>query len=157
MAGAKCKTQIDIGFGDAVTPAPIQANFPVLLSDLPSPELMTYPFYTVIAKKLHAIALLGMTNSRVKDYYDLFIFIEKEEIDRDILARAILATFNRRGINVPEVLPVGLTAEFSNDLSRQKLWKAFLNKNELDDLDLSMVIKAITEQFLPAWSGNVDI
>jgi predicted nucleotidyltransferase component of viral defense system len=154
LAGAKCKTQIDIGFGDAVTPAPIKANFPVLLSDLPSPELMTYPFYTVIAEKLHAIALLGMTNSRVKDYYDLFIFIEKEEIDRDILAKAILATFNRRGMNVPEVLPTGLTAEFSNDQSRQKLWKAFLNKNELDDISLSTVVEAITEKFLPACSGK---
>jgi predicted nucleotidyltransferase component of viral defense system len=121
LSGAKCKTQIDIGFGDAVTPTPVELSFPVLLSDLPSPALKTYPLYTVIAEKLHAITLFGMTNSRVKDYFDLFVFIEREDIDSDILALALVATFNRRGMEVPETLPVGLTAEFANDATRQNL------------------------------------
>ena len=70
VAKARCKTQIDIGFGDAVTPGPIDAIYPVLIDDLPAPRLRTYPVYTVIAEQLHAIALLGMTNSRLKDYLD---------------------------------------------------------------------------------------
>ncbi len=118
LAGARCKTQIDIGFGDTVTPAPVVASFPVLLSDLPAPEIRTYPLYTVIAEKLHAITLLGMTNSRVKDYFDLSVIIERENIDGDILAIALVATFNRRGMEVPEDLPVGLTTEFANDPTR---------------------------------------
>jgi predicted nucleotidyltransferase component of viral defense system len=71
LAKARCKTQIDIGFGDAVTPGPVDATYPVLLGDLPAPRLRTYPVYTVVAEKLHAIALLGMTNSRMKDYLDV--------------------------------------------------------------------------------------
>lgn len=67
LAGARCRTQIDIGFGDAVTPGPVQSEYPVLLEDIPAPRLRTYPVYTVVSEKLHAIALLGMTNSRVKD------------------------------------------------------------------------------------------
>jgi len=65
IARARCKTQIDVGFGDAVTPGPVDAIFPVLIDDLPAPHLRTYPVYTVISEKLHAIALLGMTNSRL--------------------------------------------------------------------------------------------
>jgi hypothetical protein len=67
IAKARCKTQIDIGFGDAVTPGPVHSVYPVLLEDLPAPRLRAYPTYTVVAEKLHAIALLGMTNSRLKD------------------------------------------------------------------------------------------
>lgn len=73
LARARCRTQIDIGFGDAITPGPIQATYPVLISDFPAPSLRTYPVYTVVAEKLHAIALLGMTNSRLKDGSATFV------------------------------------------------------------------------------------
>lgn len=66
LAKARCKTQIDVGFGDAVTPAPVDSIYPVLLNELPAPRLRAYPTYTVIAEKLHAIAVLGMTNSRLR-------------------------------------------------------------------------------------------
>lgn len=126
LARARCKTQIDIGFGDAVTPGPIDATYPVLLDDLPAPRLRTYPVYTVVAEKLHAIALLGMTNSRVKDYLDLSVLLERETLDTDLLAQAIKATFERRGMAVPANLPVGLTDEYAHDHSRQALWQAFI-------------------------------
>ena len=67
LANARCHTQVDIGFGDAVTPGPDDAVFPVLLDDLPAPRLRTYPTYTVVAEKLHALVVLGMTNTRLKD------------------------------------------------------------------------------------------
>lgn len=140
LANARCKTQIDIGFGDAVTPGPIDANYPVLLDDLPAPRLRTYPVYTVIAEKLHATALLGMTNSRMKDYLDLSVLLERESLDIDLLAQAVKATFERRGMSVPAALPVGMTDEFANDTSRQALWQAFLKKNEVASKSLAAVV-----------------
>ena len=119
LANARCRTQIDIGFGDAVTPGPVNAVYPVLLDGLPAPRLRAYPIYTVVAEKLHAITLLGMTNSRVKDYFDLSVLLERETLDDGLLAQAIKATFVRRGMAVPAKLPVGLTDEFSGDASRQ--------------------------------------
>lgn len=136
LAGARVKTQVDVGFGDAVTPGPIRARYPVLLDGFPAPSLQTYPVYTVIAEKLHAITLLGMTNSRLKDYLDLSVLLEREALDADILATAIAATFSRRAMPVPTELPVGLSAEFALDPSRQALWRAFLNKNQLVALPL---------------------
>ena len=131
LANARCKTQIDIGFGDAVTPGPVHAVYPVLIEELPAPRLRTYPAYTVVAEKLHAIALLGMTNSRLKDYMDLSVLLDHEVLDADIPAEAIAATFVRREMQVPTELPVGLTEEFGNDPTRQAMWTAFLKKNQL--------------------------
>jgi len=131
LAKAQCKTQIDVGFGDAVVPEPVNSVYPVLLEDLPAPRLRAYPTYTVVAEKLHAIALLGMANSRLKDYFDLSILLEREVLDADLLAGAIRATFERRGMAAPAKLPVGLMGEFAQDPSRQALWQAFLKKNGL--------------------------
>ena len=143
IANARCKTQIDIGFGDAVTPGPVDATYPTLIEDLPAPRLRTYPVYTVVSEKLHAIALLGMTNSRVKDYFDLWVLLDRESLNIDTLAQAIVATFKRRGMAVPIGLPVGLTDEFAHDTSRQALWAAFLTKNELGMIPLREVLNRI--------------
>lgn len=150
LARARCKTQIDIGFGDAVTPGPVDATYPVLLDDLPAPRLRTYPVYTVVAEKLHAIALLGMTNSRVKDYLDLSVLLARETLDAETLAGAIAATFIRRGMAVPTSLPVGLTDEFSGDATRQALWHAFLKKNELAQQALPDIVSMLRMALEPA-------
>lgn len=150
LARARCKTQVDIGFGDTVTPGPVDATYPVLLSDLPAPRLRTYPVYTVVAEKLHAIALLGMTNSRMKDYLDLSVLLEREDLDSDLLAQAIKATFERHGMAVPTALPVGLTDEFVQDVSRQSLWRAFLKKNELDSEPLVAIVDRLRAAIEPA-------
>ena len=140
LARARCKTQIDVGFGDAVTPAPVDSVYPVLLGDLPAPRLRAYPTYTVIAEKLHAIALLGMTNSRLKDYFDVSVLLQRETLDTNLLAKAIKATFERRGMAAPYVLPIGLTDEFAHDASRQALWLGFLKKNELEPEPLPAIV-----------------
>lgn len=140
LAKARCKVQMDVGFGDAVTPAPVSSTYPVLLEEMPSPRLRTYPTYTVIAEKLHPIALLGMTNSRLKDYFDLSVLIERESLDLIVLKQAIQATFERRGSPLPESLPVGLTEQFAQDPTRQALWLAFLRKNELPVQALPVVV-----------------
>ncbi|MBK5915579.1 nucleotidyl transferase AbiEii/AbiGii toxin family protein [Rhodocyclus purpureus] len=150
IAKARCKTQIDIGFGDAVTPGPVDSTYPVLIDDLPAPRLRTYPVYTVVAEKLHAIALLGMANSRLKDYFDLSVLLDRETMDVETLASAITATFIRRGMAVPASLPVGLTDEFSSDVTRQALWHAFLKKNELPRQALSDIVAMLRAALEPA-------
>lgn len=97
----------------------------------PAPRLRTYPTYTVVSDKLHAIALLGMTNTRVKDYLDLSVLLDREALDVNILASAIAATFARRGMAVPTEFPMGLSDAFATDPSRQSLRLAFLKKNGL--------------------------
>jgi hypothetical protein len=150
LARARCKTQIDIGFGDAITPGPVDATYPVLIADFPPPQLRTYPVYTVVAEKLHAIVLLGMTNSRLKDYLDLWILLDREALDSGILASAIGATFNRRGTPLPTELPIGLSDEFAEDASRQALWAAFLRKNGLEAMPLGDVVGALRKRLQPA-------
>ena len=150
LAKARCKTQIDVGFGDAVTPAPVDSIYPVLLDDLPAPKLRAYPTYTVIAEKLHAIALLGMTNSRLKDYFDLSVLLERETLDTDLLGQAIKATFERRGMSMPDDVPIGLTDEFAHDASRQSLWLAFLKKNELPPDPLPGIVERLRVALAPA-------
>jgi len=140
---ARCKVQVDIGFGDAVTPSAVAATYPVLLNDLPAPKLRAYPVYTVIAEKLHAIATLGMTNTRLKDYLDLFVLLERETLQRDLLGAAIAATFERRGSQVFSLRMAGLSDEFANDLSKQKMWLALLKKNGLPTIPLATAVAAI--------------
>lgn len=150
IAKARCKTQIDIGFGDAVTPGPVHAVYPVLIVDLPAPRLRTYPVYTVVSEKLHAIALLGMTNSRLKDYLDLWVLLDREALNAHTLARAIAATFVRRGMSIPAALPIGLTDEFAIDPSRQAMWLAFLKKNQLAVTPLIEVVATLRAALGPA-------
>ncbi|CAG9167284.1 nucleotidyl transferase AbiEii/AbiGii toxin family protein [Cupriavidus pampae] len=152
LAKARCRTQIDVGFGDAVTPAPVDSVYPVLLDDMPAPRLRAYPTYTVIAEKLHAIALLGMTNTRLKDYFDLSVVLERENLDLTLLTAAIKATFERRGMAIPETLPIGLTDEFAHDVSRQALWLAFLKMNDLPPEPLPAVIARLSTALAPALS-----
>ena len=150
LARARCKVQIDVGFGDAVTPGPVDATYPVLLADFAAPQLRTYPVYTVVAEKLHAMVLLGMTNSRLKDYLDLWILLDREVLDADTLATAIAATFSRRATAFPNGLPIGLSDEFANDSSRQTLWAAFLKKNDLVAVPLSKVVLTLRAKLQPA-------
>jgi len=157
LAKARCKTQVDIGFGDAVTPGPILADYPVLISGFPAPRLRTYPVYTVVSEKLHAIALLGMTNTRLKDYLDLSVLLGRESLNPNTLAQAIAATFIRRGMVVPSAPPVGLTDEFANDESRQKLWQSFLKKNELAITPLPEVVASLRTALLPAINRAASI
>ena len=147
LAKARSKTQVDIGFGDAVTPQPIDAIYPTLIHDMPAPQLRVYPIYTVAAEKLHAIALLGMTNTRLKDYFDLQVLLDREQIDIQILTEAISATFARRDMPIPTEVPVGLTEEFAHDPTRQKLWEAFLRKNDIKPMSLNKTVGQIKELF----------
>ncbi len=150
LAHARCRTQIDVGFGDAITPAPQLTVYPVLLPDLPPPCLRTYPVYSVIAEKLHAIVRLGMANTRLKDYLDLLVILDRETLCPDVLAAAIRATFERRQLSLPGAAPVGLTDEFARDTSRQALWTSFIKKNGITAESLPTVVEALRAKLWPA-------
>lgn len=140
LDGARLSLQVDIGFGDAVTPGPASVRYPVLLEDLPAPELRAYPKYTVVAEKLHAICLLGMANTRMKDYFDLDILLREGSSDPAELRQAILATFARRGLAMPGDWPAGLGDAFAHDAAKQAQWSGFLRKNGLARVPLPHVV-----------------
>ena len=142
LENARISIQCDVGFGDAVTPEPDAIEFPALL-EFPAPQLRSYPTYTVVAEKLEAMVLLGETNSRMKDFYDLWFMSRQFDFDGKILVEAIRATFSRRKTNLPEATPFALTGEFSAIKTVQ--WKAFLRKNSLPELKMAGAVNAIRE------------
>ena len=148
LDGARIPLQIDIGFGDAVSPGPEPVTYPVLLQDLPAPLLRAYPKYTVIAEKFHAICLLGMANTRMKDYFDLSILLSEDDIEPAQLQTAVEATFARRKYRLPEGVPLGLTDAFAVDAIKQRQWLAFLQKNRLHAQNLTDTIRAIRESLI---------
>lgn len=93
--GARCHLQIDIGYGDAVTPAPEEVDYLVILDGFASPKLRVYPRYTVVAEKFEALTSLGMANSRMKDYFDLWVLSKQSDFQGDTLRQAVHATFDR--------------------------------------------------------------
>jgi Nucleotidyl transferase AbiEii toxin, Type IV TA system len=145
--GARIALQVDIGFGDAVTPAPESISYPVLLDDLPAPQLRAYPKYTVVAEKFHAICLLGMANTRMKDYFDLEILLSEGTLDAEQLKRAIEATFTRRKTPLPMSLPAGLSNVFATDTIKQTQWMAFLKKNRLNTIALEVIVARLHNAF----------
>lgn len=144
---ARIKLQVDVGFGDAVIPAATEIDYPVLLDDLPAPRLRAYPRETVCAEKLEAIVQFGMVNSRMKDYFDLLILAREGAIDKAMLARAVAATFHRRGTPIPDSLPIGLTSEFAADAQKQTQWSAFLARNRLQAPALLLVATELAQFF----------
>ena len=131
LGNTRCALQIDVGFGDAVTPEPQAALFPVLLDDMAAPTLKVYPVYTVIAEKFHAMTVLGLANTRMKDFFDVAIIAQRTDLDGATLARAIAATFARRGTALPTRAPSALTRAFSDDDAKHRQWQAFLNKSHI--------------------------
>ena len=140
LGNARTTVQLDVGYGDAVTPGPEEANYPTLLEDQPAPQLRVYPRASVVAEKLEAIVSLGMANTRLKDYFDLRALAREGALDAQQLADAIAATFTRRGTTVPAEMPLGLTDEFAHDPAKRAQWKAFLGKNRLEAPGLDEVV-----------------
>ena len=150
LAGANIPVQFDIGFGDAITPGPERIQYPVLLG-FPAPELRAYPVQTVVAEKFHAMVVLGMQNSRMKDFYDLWVISRRFEFDGAVLSDAISATFVRRKTPLPESLPVALSGEFADSPAKRGQWRAFVRKNQLagTELGLGNVVTAIRDFVMP--------
>jgi predicted nucleotidyltransferase component of viral defense system len=128
MGTARVPLQVDIGFGDTVTPAPVEVEFPVLL-DFPAPHLCAYPRETVVAEKLEAMVSLGLDNSRMKDFYDLWVLSQRFAFDGVPLSAAVEATFKRRGTRLPTDTPAALTETFGNAVAKQTQWQAFTRRS----------------------------
>jgi hypothetical protein len=149
LGTAILRLQIDVGFGDAITPAPVVTEFPSILGQS-LPRIRTYPRETVVAEKFEAMVQLGMTNSRMKDYYDLWFMSRHFEFDGSTLAAAVRATFERRGTVIPGRFPIGLTMEYAADLNHVRQWAAFTASLRIERTpDLGVVIDTISEFVLP--------
>jgi len=147
LAGARIPITVDIGFGDAVEPGIEDIDLPVLL-DMPSPHLRAYPPETVIAEKFHAMVALGRANSRMKDYYDVWMLIDSFELEPQRMRPAIVATFARRNTEIPATVPDGLSDEFSADAGKRRQWDAFARTLSGQVPELDRVVREVRKRLM---------
>lgn len=146
--GAQVRVLIDIAFGDATEPGLEETDLPVLL-DFPAPRLRSYSRETVIAEKFQAIVMLGRANSRMKDYYDIWVLSRSYEFSGDALARAIAATFARRKTDIPAERPDGLTLAFADDPDKKEQWAAFVKEVAVNPYSLGIVVEDLAQFLMP--------
>jgi predicted nucleotidyltransferase component of viral defense system len=149
LSGARDRVQVDVGFGDAVVPPPESVVLPALL-DLPAPPLRAYPREAVVAEKYEAMVTLGLLNSRMKDFYDVWGLARQFCFEGERLCQALGATFSRRGTPLPSEPPVALSSEFSESPEKQTQWRAFLRRTKLPaETDLAVVGAGLRAFLLP--------
>lgn len=153
LAGARLSLQVDVGFGDAITPKAEEAEWQELL-DVPAARLLIYPAETVVAEKLEAAITLGWANSRMKDLFDLHWLSAHQSFAGDLLIESVQATFARRETAFPEGLPPALTEAFATDATKQVQWKAFLRKNRLDGSPFEEIIARLSAFLVPVLTGK---
>ena len=152
LGSARIAVQVDVGFGDVITPAPIEAEIPTLLGEAwgQSPlQLKIYNRETVVAEKFEAMVKLGTSNTRLKDFFDVWT-LSKLPLDTEVLAKSIRATFLHRETPLPREVPVPLSVEFGTDLTKLKQWDAFRHKNNLKDApEWDDLLKQLRDFLLP--------
>ncbi len=155
LGAGRVRLQVDVGIGDVAEPPPEMLDYPVIL-DFPPPRLRAYRPETVVAEKLHAMVRLGAVNTRMKDFFDVYILSETHEFDRDPLERAIRATFERRETAWPASLPLALTPEFASEENRRQ-WGAFLGRSGADaPEDLAEVVRRLAGFLGPVIRGDLE-
>lgn len=159
VTSAQVRLQVDVGFGDAITPDASIVEFPPLL-DFPAPRLRAYPRETVVAEKLEAMVQLGMANSRMKDFYDVAVLARDFDFDGALLARAIRATFERRKTQLPTTTPMALTPAFSDDPTKKTQWSGFARKAGVRDAgslaETISAVRAFVEAPLDSCANNTS-
>ena len=148
ISGARINVMIDIGFGDAIEPGAELVDYPSML-DFPTPRLRAYARETVIAEKFQAMVALGRANSRMKDFYDIWILSRSFPFNDDRLPRAIAATFARRGTPIPQELPDALSPSFASDVQKQQQWRAFVQDVALNPGELAEVTSDLATFLMP--------
>jgi len=148
IGGARISLTIDVGFGDAVEPGAEELDYPSML-DFPMPRLRGYARETVIAEKFQAMVALGRANSRMKDFYDIWILSKSFDFADDRLARAIAATFARRTTLIPVDLPDALTPAFASDEQKQRQWIAFVRDVAVNPGKFDEVIVSLAQFLMP--------
>ncbi len=140
---------VDVGFGDATIAPDFTIEYPPLL-DMPAARIRAYPPASVVAEKFHAIVTLGLVNSRMKDYYDLWAILNSQRMDENELADAIAATFSRRETEIPTAVPAGLTDQFSADPQKAQQWATYAASIGLEGLSLHDAIDFVRTNMAPA-------
>jgi len=150
LGEARIPLQIDIGFGDVVIPQAIFESFPTIL-DMPAPRLRTYSRDSLVAEKYEAMVRLGIANSRMKDFYDIWILLREFHFEGTTFCNAIQTTFESRKTPLPETIPLALTSEFSKDPAKRGQWRAFSSRARLRIVadDLESVIGQISSFLFP--------
>ena len=154
LDGVAIRVQIDFGFGDVITPHARHVEYPTILQDSPAPTLAIYPRETVVAEKFEAMVALGITNSRLKDFYDIWTLSRSFDFDGQLLSEAMRRTFERRQTALPTAIPIALTEQFSRDASKMAGWKSFGKRIQMKDLlPLDAVAQQLQSFLLPAAQG----
>jgi predicted nucleotidyltransferase component of viral defense system len=139
LSGARIAVVVDIGFGDSVEPGLETIDYPSLL-DFPAPRPRAYAPETVIAEKFQAMVALGRANSRMKDFYDIWVLTKTFDFAPDRLALAIAATFARRQTAIPTNRPEALTPAFAEDPLKQRQWAAFIADIDHAPRQLALIV-----------------
>lgn len=155
LGKARIPLQIDVGFGDSVYPAPIWLQYPAIL-DMPAPRLRGYPPESVVAEKFQAMVFLGSVNSRLKDFYDLWLLADQFVFDGQKLQEAISHTFKRRNTILPQEIPVGLNKAFATEKEVQ--WRAFIQRSHMAHAPRSLedVDQVLTRLLLPLLESSAS-
>ena len=148
IGNASAPVIVGIGFGDDPQPDPEIISYPVLL-DFPRPRLSAYAKETVIAEKFHTIVTMGVVNSRMKDFYDIFMLSKSYPFDNGRLPQSIAATFDRRKDEIPTELPEALTQSFVADENKRRQWEGFSAKMGRDIGTLDGVVAAVRDFIMP--------
>jgi predicted nucleotidyltransferase component of viral defense system len=131
LGTARVTIQFDVGFGDIVIPSPVTTDYPTLL-DLPAPRLRGYSKESTVAEKFEAMVKLDMLNSRMKDFFDIWLLSRQFDYDGKTLTEAIMKTFTTRGTEIPSS-PVPFSDKFSSDATKVTQWRGFIRKGRLAD------------------------
>jgi type I restriction enzyme S subunit len=155
LGSARISMQIDVGFDNAIYPEAVEKDYPVLLSDFPAPKIHVYPIEAAIAEKLHALVVLGENNSRLKDFYDLYVFAKKFPFDGKKISQAVSVTFQQRRTSIDITHPMALAPRFFLDTVRATQWQTYLKRNELSTApaNFNEVGELLRTFFEPVWSA----
>lgn len=146
---------VDIGFGDVITPYPLSLDYPLLLPDVPSVELYAYSLETLIAEKFHTMVDRDESNSRMKDFFDVYQLFTNHEIDRDVLSEAIVSTFRNRSTTYKESLKL-FTDDFAANATRSTMWTSFLKKIRWKDtIPFPVVMECIRGNLQGYWKKKL--
>ncbi|MDP9350494.1 MAG: nucleotidyl transferase AbiEii/AbiGii toxin family protein, partial [Chloroflexota bacterium] len=150
LGQARIPLQVDVGFGSAVVPSPVEEVYPTLLP-FPAPRLLAYPREVSVSEKFHAMVVLGMASSRLKDYYDVWVMASRFAFDGSVLRRSLGATFERRNTPLPREVPLALTEAFAHDREKRTQWEAFLRRGQLEagTISLETAVAAVREFVMP--------
>ncbi len=147
LGKSQLSIQVDIAFADVITPGPASLEYPTIL-DFSAPRLYGYPPETILAEKFQAMTTLGMANSRMKDFYDVWMLVTNFQFEGEVVQRALARTFENRNTELPAETHVIFSEEFAENKKEQ--WSAFVKKiDEEDDIEIDQVIGMIREFFLP--------